>query len=347
MSAAERHPVEDSVEAINDYAVAAGWSDGLPIIPPTPERVAQFIEHAQMDAHAELGAMPPRNGVVTVEKLAINSVMAGCLPAYFPVVVDTVRAMLEEPFNLYAVQSTTHPCAPLAILNGPLPRSLGVNARYNCFGAGARANATIGRAIRLILLNVGGAVPGLLDRATQGQPSKYAYCIAENEEESPWEPLHVERGLSAEESAVTVCGAENPHNINDHVSDAADGILTTIASSMASMGTNNAYLYGEPILALGPEHAAVLARDGVGKDEIRRYVFEKARIPRAEWSRGGMYEMSGTEDFFPDDEALPILRKPEDLMVIVAGGPGRHSCWMPTFGAMTRSVTRRIGTETA
>jgi hypothetical protein len=113
------------------------------------------------------------------------------------------------------------------------------------------------------------------------------------------------------------------------------------------MGTNNAYLYGEPILALGPEHAAVLARDGVGKDEIRRYVFENARIPRAQWSRGGMYEMSGTEDFFPDDEALPILRKPEDLMVIVAGGPGRHSCWMPTFGAMTRSVTRRIGPETA
>jgi hypothetical protein len=290
----------------------------------------------------ELGAMPPKYGIVTIEKLAINAVMAGCMPEYFPVVIAAVEALLEKQFNLYAVQSTTHPCAPLLILNGPLARELGVNARYNAFGQGWRPNATIGRALRLILLNVGGGTTGLLDRATQGQPGKYSYCVAENEAENPWIPLHVERGFSAETSTVTVCGAEGPHNINDHVSSAAPGILATIASTMAGMGSNNAYAFGEPILALGPEHAEILARDGVTKDDIRNYVFQHARVPRALWEQGGMFGMGISEDLFPQEVAIPLIRKPEHLMIIVAGGPGRHSCWMPTFGAMTKSVTRAI-----
>ena len=340
---ARRVTLDDSPEAIDAYFAEQGWSDGLPIVPPTPERVEAFVAAAGGTPERELGAVPPRNGIATLEKLAINSVMAGCRPEYFPVITTAIAAMLEEPFNLYGVQSTTHPCAPLVVVNGPLARRLELNARYNCFGPGWRANATIGRAIRLILLNVGGAAPGVLDRATQGQPSKYAFCIAENEEENPWSPLHVERGFAPDDSTVTVCGAENPHNINDHVSDTAEGILVTVAASMANMGCNNAYLFGEPILALGPEHAALLERDGVGKDEIRRFVFEHARIPRAVWERGGMFGMSGARtDLFPDANALPILRRPEDLIVIVAGGPGRHSSWLPTFGAMTRAVTRRI-----
>jgi len=345
MSEAERHSVLDSFDAVQQFVLDHGWSDGLPVVPPTPERVARFLAAVALPGDLELGAMPPRNGIVTVEKLAINSVMAGCLPEYFPVVLAAVRAMLEEAFNLYAVQSTTHPCAPLLVVNGPAREALAINGRYNCFGAGVRANATIGRAIRLILQNVGGGVPGVLDRATQGQPSKYSYCIAENQEESPWEPLHCERGWAPDDSAVTVCGAENPHNINDHVSDAAEGILYTIASSMASMGANNAYLYGEPILALGPEHAAILDRDGFDKSAIRAFLFEHARIPRALWERGGMFRMSGTKDFFPDAGALPMFRRPEDLIVIVAGGPGRHSCWIPTFGGMSRTVTGRIEIE--
>jgi hypothetical protein len=291
----------------------------------------------------ELGPVPPKYGIATIEKLAINAVMAGCLPEYFPVIIAAVEAVLEDKFNLYGIQSTTHPCAPLLILNGPIARELGVNARYNAFGQGWRPNATIGRAIRLILLNVGGGIPGVLDRATQGQPSKYSYCIAENEGENPWEPLHVERGFSTDESTVTVCGAEGPHNINDHVSTAAPGILTTIASTMAGMGSNNAYAYGEPILALGPEHAAILGRDGISKANIREFVFRNARVPRAQWEAGGMFGMGiGEDGAFPGESALPLIRKPEHLMIIVAGGPGRHSCWMPTFGAMTRSVTRAI-----
>jgi hypothetical protein len=241
------------------------------------------------------------------------------------------------------VQSTTHPCAPLLILNGSIASELGVNARYNAFGSGCRPNATIGRAIRLILLNIGGALPGVLDRATQGQPAKYSYCVAENEIENPWSPLHVERGFDPTTSTVTLCGAENPHNLNDHVSTSASGILTTIAGSIASMGSNNAYAHGEPILALGPEHAAILARDGLGKDDIRRHLFERARIPRAQWEAGGMYGMfAAGGNRFTGEPALPMFLDPEDLMIIVVGGYGRHSCWIPTFGDMTKSVTRPI-----
>jgi len=335
--------LNDSLEAVNDWFYDQGWTDGLPIIPPTPERVEKLLAWTDRNPQDELGPVPPKYGIATIEKLAVNAVMAGCLPEYFPVIIVAVEAMLESQFNLYAVQSTTHPCAPLVILNGPIARELGVNARYNAFGQGWRPNATIGRALRLILLNVGGGTPGVLDRATQGQPAKYAYCIAENEDENPWNPLHVERGFAAETSTVTLSGAEGPHNINDHVSTAAPGILTTIASTMAGMGSNNAYAFGEPILALGPEHAAILAQDGVSKDDIRAFMFAHARVPRATWEAGGMFGMGfASETLFPGEAGIPLIRKPEHLMIIVAGGSGRHSCWMPTFGAMTRSVTRAL-----
>lgn len=338
-----RIQVEDSLEAINDHFCQKGWSDGLPIVPPTPERVDRMLAWTDRDREVEIGTMPPRQGIVTIEKLAVNAVMAGCRPEYFPVVLAATEAMLDERFNLYAVQCTTHPCAPLLILNGPIARELDVNSRYNAFGSGWRANATIGRAVRLILLNVGGGTPGVLDRATQGQPAKYSYCIAEDELENPWSPLHVERGFDPATSTVTVCGAENPHNLNDHVSTASRGILAMIASSMASMGSNNAYLYGEPILALGPEHAAILARDGLSKDDIRSDLWRHARIPRAQWESGGMYGMSPTaKDRFRGETALPIFLEPENLIIIVVGGAGRHSCWMPTFGAASKSVTRPI-----
>lgn len=327
-------------DALDDEFEARGWSDGLPIVAPTRARVDAMLRYCDRGSGLELGTMPPRHGIVTPEVLAINAVMAGCRPEYFPVVLAAVEAMLTPAFNLFAVQATTHPCAPCVIVNGPIARELGINARYGAFGPGARANATIGRALRLILLNVGGAAPGVLDRATQGQPAKYSYCIAENEAESPWPPLHVERGFEATHSTVTVTGAEGPHNINDHVSDHADGILATVAGAMSDMGSNNAYLYGQPTIAFGPEHAAILAAGGYDKDAIRRHVFEHARLPRELWQRGGMAGMF--PDLFPDAPMKPIIKCPEDLLVVVVGGFGRHSCWLPTFGDTTRAVTRLI-----
>ncbi|MEL7209559.1 MAG: hypothetical protein AAGK32_15205, partial [Actinomycetota bacterium] len=292
----------------------------------------------------ELGAMPPRQGIVTIEGVAVNAVMAGCRPDHFPVVVTAVEAALEPSFNLFAVQATTHPCSPLILVNGPIAAELGINARYGAFGPGVRANATIGRAMRLALLNIGGAAPGVLDRSTQGQPSKYAFCVAENEAESPWEPLHVERGFAPGDSTVTVVGCENPHNINDHVSNDAEGVLATVAGSMANMGSNNAYLHGDPVLALGPEHAAIVAASGRSKADVKQHVFDHARVPRQIWERGGMAKM--VDDPFVDEDPVPIIARPEDLLVVVIGGFGRHSSWLPTFGGSTRAVTRPIADAT-
>ena len=331
---------DDSQEALDDELDARGWSDGLPVVAPTRERVDAMVATSGRSPGESLGPMPPRQGDATIEALAVNAVMAGCRPAYFPVVVAAVEAALEPTFNLYAVQATTHPCSPLVIVNGPIVEAIGLNGRYGAFGPGVRANATIGRAMRLILHNVGGGVPGVLDRATQGQPSKYSFCVAENEAESPWEPLHVERGFDRGQSAVTVVGCESPHNINDHVSTRAPGILATVSASMANMGANNSYLHGEPVLALGPEHAAILAAAGMSKDDIRRHLFEHARIPRDIWTRGGMANM-GPEQF-PDAESIPVMSDPDSLIVMVLGGFGRHSSWLPTFGDTTRSVTRPV-----
>lgn len=334
----ERIRVE--AEQLDDVFEAHGWTDGLPVVPPTPVRVDAMLAGCDRASDEELGTMPPRQGVATVEVLAVNAVMAGCRPEFFPVVLAAVEAMLDPAFNLFAVQATTHPCAPCVIVNGPIARELGINARYGAFGPGTRANATIGRAVRLVLLNVGGAAPGVLDRSTQGQPAKYSYCVAENEAESPWKPLHVERGFAAEHSTVTVTAAEGPHNLNDHVSDTAAGLLATFANAMADMGSNNAYLFGNPTLALGPEHAAILAASGFDKAAIRQHLFEHARVPRTEWERGGMAGMF--EDRFAGAAAVPIVAVPEDLLVVVIGGFGRHSCWLPTFGDTTRAVTRLI-----
>lgn len=327
-------------DGLDDEFEARGWSDGLPVVAPTAPRVAAMIAAGGRAPDTELGTMPPRHGIVTIEILAVNAVMAGCRPAYFPVVIAAVEAMLDPAFNLFAVQATTHPCSPCVIVNGPIAAAIGLNARYGAFGPGWRANATIGRAIRLILLNVGGAAPGILDRSTQGQPAKYAYCVAENEGESPWEPLHAERGYAVDESTVTVTAADGPHNINDHVSDTAEGILATVTHALADMACNNAYLYGQPTIAFGPEHAAILAAGGYTKQAIKAHVFEHARIARDDWLRGGMAGMFA--DRFPDEARVPIIARPDDLIVIVVGGFGRHSCWLPTFGETTLAVTRAI-----
>lgn len=331
---------ESSQEVFDDHAEAMGWSDGLPLVPPTPERVEAMLSAGHLEPDHELGTMPPKQGVVTVEAVAINSVMAGARPAVFPVVLAAMEAMLDPAFNLFAVQATTHPCSPLVIVNGPKAAELEINARYGAFGPGTRANATIGRAVRLCLLNIGGGAPGVLDRSTQGQPSKYAFCVAENEAESPWEPLHVERGFDPEQSTVTVVGCENPHNINDHVSTDAEGVLVTVAGSLANMGSNNAYLHGGPVLAFGPEHAAIVGSEGLSKNDVRQYVFDHGRVERQIWERGGMAKM--IDDPFSSESSVPIIQKPGDLIVMVVGGFGRHSCWLPTFGASTEAVTRPI-----
>jgi hypothetical protein len=226
---------EDDFDAVNALMRARGWSDGLPLIPPTAARVEQMLAYCDRPWDQPVAKMAPRYGEATPLRLAANAVMAGCRPEYFPLLVLAIEAMCEEPFNLYAIQATTHLCAPLVVVNGPVAKELDINSGHNAFGPGWQANATIGRAIRLALVNIGGAIPGTGDMSTFGAPSKFSYLAAENEAQSPWEPLHVERGLPREASAVTVIGAECPHNVNDHESITAEGILMTIAGTLLGM----------------------------------------------------------------------------------------------------------------
>ena len=202
----------DSLEEVYEYVCSQKWGDGLPIIPPTEERVWKFIDYIDREPDEILGEMPPVDGIVTIEKIAINAVMAGCLPEYMPVLIAAVEAMLEPEFNLQAIQATTNPAAPLAIINGPIRHQFNINCGRGCLGPGWRANATIGRAIRLILINIGGGLPGVTDKATHGMPGKYCFCFGEDEEGNPWEPLHVERGFDKETSTVTIAGSQATHN---------------------------------------------------------------------------------------------------------------------------------------
>jgi hypothetical protein len=342
-----RVQVEDTPEAINEYYRSRRWSDGLPIVPPTEARVAAMVREAREDPERPLGRVPPRWSEATVEKVAVNAVMAGCEPAYLPVVVAAIEALCDPAFNLYSIQATTHPVAPLLIVNGPIVRRIGLNAGPGVFGPGWPANATIGRAVRLVLMNVGGAWPGQGDMATQGQPGKFSYCIAENEAESPWPPFHVDRGFEPEESVVTVFGGEAPHNVNDHVSHTAGNLLGGIAQSMATVGSNTGWVLRDSnfVVALGPEHAATIGRDGLTRADVQRVLYETARLPLRECRRGGMWGMHDWPRWMQaiaDPEArLPMVERPEAIFVLVTGGPGKHSSIVPNF-SIGQAVSRRI-----
>jgi hypothetical protein len=342
-----RVEVDDTPEAINAHYRAQRWSDGLPIVPPTEERVVAMLRAAREDPARSLGRLPPLWAEATVEKVAINAVMAGCEPAYLPVVVAAIDALCDPAFNLYSIQATTHPVAPLVIVSGPIVGRIGLNAGSGVFGPGWAANATIGRAVRLILMNVGGAWPGDGDMATQGQPGKYSYCIAENQPANPWEPLHVDRGFEAGDSVVTVFGGEAPHNVNDHVSRTAGGVLGVIGQTMATLGANAKWVLRDSsfVVALGPEHAATIAADGFTKADVRRFLYETARLPLREYRRGGMWGMQDWPRWLQavtDDEARPpMVERPEDFLVLVTGGPGKHSSVIPNF-TIGQTVSRRI-----
>ena len=335
----EQIEMPDSPEQIYQLFLDRGWTDGLPIIPPTEELVAKAIEYTGRDPQTLITNLPPKWGAATIEKIAINAVMAGCLPEYLPVIITAVEVMAEKQVNMTFAQVTTHPNSPLTIVNGPIAKELKINSGTGVFGPCFRSNATIGRAIRLILINIGGAIPGISQMATQGQPSRYSFCIAENEAESPWEPLHVERGFEAEKSTVTVIAAENPHNINDHGSTTAAELLFTIANSINKSSSNNVISQaGNPVLVLCPEHAQTIARDGYSKNDVRKYLFENARVP---YNR---LTATTRKRFFPnlkENESVPRYGAAQDLIILVAGGGGKHSSYLPSAGnnwAVTKPI---------
>ncbi len=312
-----------------------GYTDGLPIIPPTDERVDQMMATVSRKPSALVGLMAPRQGEATIEALAINAVMAGCRPAYFPIIVAAVQAMMEPGFNLLGVQATTHPVTPMIIVNGPIRYELGFNLSGNAMGEGTHANATVGRALRLILRNVGGGRPGKTDFTTQGSPARYSFCVAENEEQSPFPALHVARGFRPEQSVVTVCQAEGPHNVNDHSSQCAQSLLEMIAGTMATLGPNDLARKGHPTVALGPEHAQMLDREGWTREKVQAFLHEFARVPVERLPKEMEVWLREREDIDKTTwtpRGIPLAATPQDFLVFIAGGTGRHSSFMPSFG---------------
>ena len=345
---AEMIACADSLDAINDHFYEQGWTDGLPIVPPTPERVDGLLAGmAWRDPEALIAVIPPSMGEATLRKIAVNAVMAGCRPEYLPVLVAAIEAVTEPAYGLAHRQTTTHAGAPLIIVNGPIVKRLGINYGNGVFGPGWRPNATIGRAMRLILINLGGAVPAEVDFCQHGHPGKYTFCVAEHEDANPWEPLHVERGFAAEESVVTVVNTEAPHSMTENVRTHPIEIIETFAPTMATLGGNNLYSQGHPVLMLGPEHVGHIAAAGWTKADVKMALFERARQP---W---GLAKNRGKSNgpFFPqwvdtndDASMVPIVCEPDDLIVIVGGGAGGKSMWCPTAGAQSLSVSKAVET---
>jgi hypothetical protein len=334
----------DDIEAINRLYHERRWSDGLPVVPPTVERVQRMLAGARRPPAEVVANVAPGFGAATIERIAINAVMAGCVPEYLPVVLAAVEAVAAPEFNLQGIQATTNPVAVWIIVNGPVARRAGVNGSFNCLGQGTPANATIGRALRLVLQNIGGALPGEMDRATHGQPGKYTFCCAENEEANPWEPLHVERGFRREASTVTVVGAEGTMNMNTHTKDAGE-LLRVFAETMQHPPSNE-YCYGsEPWLILSPEHAEILKAGGLTKLEAKRRLWELTKMPAGRMTERDLLRVKASRgkelgEIRPDT-LLTISHQPDDIRLVVAGGPGTHSVYVPCFGN-SRAVTREI-----
>lgn len=335
-----RYEVKDMAEAIELY-YAKGWTDGMPIVPPTENSIWAMLESAGLEPDAEITFIENRQVSVTAEKVAINAVMAGCKPEYMPVVVAAVEALGDPLFGYHGPATSTGGSAIFMVVNGPIARELDINCGHNLFGPGWRANASIGRAVRLIMRNVIGTLPGLLDRSSLGHGGKYSYCIAENEAESPWPPLHVERGFRPEQSTVTILAALAPHQFANQLSATPEGVLTTACAHMRiSAGIRSQPQYA---LVFAGEHMAVMAKAGWSKDDIRQFCFEHTKTSRAELKRINV--MPGAVQ--PGDETAmqTLVETPQDFLIIAAGGnAGVQSAYIPGWGGKrsSQSVTKEI-----
>jgi hypothetical protein len=344
--------VTDELGDAFETLYARGVTDGLPVVPPTRPRVQAAIDASGRAGGELIALVPPNFGRATVEKIAVNAVMAGCRPEYLPVVIAGVEAICDDAFDLHGVSATTNFPSPLFIINGPIRKALEVNCAAGVFGPGWRANATIGRALRLIAVNLGGAVPGVVSMSTLAHPGRYTYCIGENEEENPWEPLHVEHGFAADDNTVTAFAGEAPHGVYDHMSRTAPDLLITISKSLAVVSHHKSTHHGDTVVVLSPEHARTVADDGWSKREMREFLWSRLRKPVKELIPG----VDGGEGLpahvlakFPHPETeerlIAKFREPGNLKFVVAGGTaGRFSAVIPgwTFPKSSRMVIKKI-----
>ena len=328
-----------------------GVTDGLPVVPPSRARVDAMLATTRRPREQLVAEVPPNYGRATVEKVAVNAVMAGCRADYFPAVLAVVEAACDPAFNLHGQSGTTNAASPLIILNGPVRQRLGINCAAGVFGPGYRANATIGRALRLIMINVGGTRAGQISMSTMGHPGRYTYCIGEHEEASPWEPLHVERGFARTDSTVTLFSGEGPLSINDHLSRSAAQLAASLGWSAAGIWNHKSFpLYGHTLLVVGPEHARTFAGERWSKGQLRQFLYETIRRPAGELAPGpDGAEIGRLKDLLEGrgpNERIPKFPSPEEIVIVVAGGTaGRFSAVVPGWmgGEMgSQPVTRRI-----
>jgi hypothetical protein len=347
--------LEDSWEAVNDWFLAHDLTDGLPIVPPTQARVARMVDYAEStlgwQAADVIGVLAPKQGVATVEKIAANAVMAGCRREYMPVLLACVKAVADARFNLDAVQTSTHNTSPLPIVNGPVARAIDLNWGYNNTGSRWQATSTIGRALQLTMMNVGGT-PGSINIHTQGHIARYQHCIAENEDENPWEPLHVERGYAPDVSTVTVIPACTGAMIDDNGgSQTAKDLLRTVAGSIAYVGNRNINGKGQPLLILSPQHARLMSLGGYTKADVKQFIWERARVRFSDIPTGNLVSYSEHNlKFYAEVDAgcgVPIAERAEDIVIVVMGGVGTHSLSVQTRLAsenVTVPITYKDGT---
>jgi hypothetical protein len=269
-------------DRVQEELAAAGLTDGLPVVPPTAERIDAMLAHCRVEGTRVIATLPPSFADVTWRDAAFNAVMAGCKPEYLPVVAAAVDAMADPEFNLLGIATTTGSATPLVIVNGPIARAIGMNSEGNALGGSTRANAAIGRALHLVLQNAGGARPGEIDMATLGQPGKVTFCLAENESASPWKPFHVERGFLPQASVVTVFGASGIVEVVDGSSATGEDLAITFAQSMLIAGTvggHGMFGGGQPLIVMPPEHADLFHRCGYTREKVQAEIFERAQLP--------------------------------------------------------------------
>jgi hypothetical protein len=332
-------PSADDPAALIETYFERGWTDGLPVVPPTTASIAAMLAAAGLHGTETFGEIPGRNTVVVAEKVAINAVLAGCRPEYFPVVVAAVKALCHPDFAYHGPASSTGGSAIVLIVNGPIARTLGINAGNNLFGQGVRANATIGRAVRLTMMNVMQTQPGLFDRATLGTPGKYSFCFAENEAESPWEPLHVARGCRADQSAVTVYASNSLYQVYNQLAATPEPLLHCFADALCNLGVPNVKGFSQSLLVFAGEHSEVLAKSGWSRRDVAAFIVEHARRPLADFKRAA--RLPGPITASDAETPRAIFERPEDLLIVSAGGrAGSWSACLPGWGTKwTKPVT--------
>ncbi|MFI5399597.1 MAG: hypothetical protein ACHQZQ_00920 [SAR324 cluster bacterium] len=332
---------EDAAGLIEAY-YAKGWTDGLPVIPPTEDSVGDMLAAGGFRGPETIGEIPDRNAKVTAEKVAINAVLAGCRPEYMPVVAAAVKGLCHPDYHYHSPATSTGGSCVVLIVNGPIGPKLDINCRDNIFGPGWRANATIGRAIRLVMMNALNTRPGPsgLDRSTLGNPGKYTCCFAENEAESPWEPLHVERGFKRADSAVTVFAAEAHIQVYNQLSSDPEGLCLTMADAMANAGTTGIIGQAQQAIVWAGEHTEIFRRAGWTRAQVKQALFDSARRTHEELKRKG--RMPGPLEPGDGTRWRHTVRTPDDLIVVHAGGKaGSFSACLPGWGnkQASRSVT--------